>query len=367
MEPAVEVSGSNVSTRPVDRLLVVRLGSMGDIVHTLPAVAALRRVFPESEFGWVIEERWTELLCTPRSLRSGPRNPQRPLIDYIHAVDTKTWRKSLLSAQTWERVAAGLSELRARKYQVAVDFQGALRSALISRWSGAPIVYGAVQPRENVASMFYTRQVMAKGEHVVRQNLALAAAFAGNTLPLPPVSFPVDAASDRSIAERLRSEHLERFALLNPGAGWGAKQWPAERYGEVARKLAVQGLLSLVNFGPGEEELAETVEKASANTAKRIECTISELIAVTRHARVFIGGDTGPMHLAAALRVPVVAVFGPTNPARNGPFGTRSIVLRSPSSATSHARRTQPDAGLLEITSDQVAAAANRLLGSCRG
>ena len=121
---------------------------------------------------------------------------------------------------------------------------------------------------------------------------------------------------------------------------------------------------SLINYGPGEEELAEAVESASAGTARKISCSISELIALTRRARLFVGGDTGPMHLAAALQVPVVAIFGPTNPARNGPFGTSSIVLRSASSLTSHARLREPEKGLLEISAEEVIAAARKLLGS---
>ena len=110
------------------RLLIVRLGSMGDIIHTLPAVTALRGAFPEARIGWIVEERWAELLCTLSEPRSGPRSPRRPLVDRIHTVNTKTWRKDPFSAQTWEQIAAGLSELRAQRYEVAVDFQGAINA-----------------------------------------------------------------------------------------------------------------------------------------------------------------------------------------------------------------------------------------------
>ncbi len=154
------------------------------------------------------------------------------------------------------------------------------------------------------------------------------------------------------------------FAILNPGAGWGAKMWPAERYGQVAQELAKDGLCSLVNYGPGEEDLAGAVEAASEGAARKISCSVSELIALTRRARLFIGGDTGPMHMAAALKIPVVAIFGPTNPARNGPFGTRSVVLRSASSMTDHTRRREPEQGLLEITVGDVVAATRKLLQS---
>ena len=344
----------------------MRLGSMGDIIHTLPAATALRRAFPEVSLGWVVEERWAELLCTLPEPRSGPRSPRRPLVDRVHTVNTKMWRQSLRSIQTWEQIAAGLSELRAQRYEVAVDFQGAVRSAVLARWSGAPVIYGAAQPRENVASMFYTRQVIARGSHVVEQNLSLAEAAARRPLEMPKIEFPHDQAVEKQCGDRLQCG-IGDFVLLNPGAGWGAKQWPAERYGQVARRLAEDGVKSLINFGPGEEPLVRAVESASEGTAKGIACSLTELIALTGRARLFVGGDTGPMHLAAALGIPVVAIFGPTNPARNGPFGTRSIVLRSPASPTTHSRRAQPDPGMLEISSDEVIAAARKLLRSNLG
>ncbi|HSY31720.1 MAG TPA: glycosyltransferase family 9 protein [Verrucomicrobiae bacterium] len=347
------------------KLLIVRLGSMGDIIHTLPAVTALRRVFPEAILGWVVEECWAELLCTLPEPRSGPLSLRRPLVDRVHTVNTKAWRASPLSTQTWEQIAAGFSEVRAQRYEVAVDFQGAVRSALIARWSGSPVVYGFAQPRENVASMFYTSQVSAHGSHIVEQNLSLAEGVADHPLDLPKIEFPRDQAVEDKCNQRFGSNSGD-FAVLNPGAGWGAKRWPAERYGHVAKRLAETGVKSLINFGPGEEHLMREVESASGGAATGVACSLTELIALTRRARVFIGGDTGPMHLAAALGIPVVAIFGPTNPARNGPFATRSIILRSPISPTSHSRRAQADPGLLEIGADEVFTAARTLLRSAR-
>jgi len=165
------------------------------------------------------------------------------------------------------------------------------------------------------------------------------------------------------IARDLAQHGAGEFALLNPGAGWGAKRWPAERYGEVARGLAQAGLCPLVNYGPGEEDLFRAVLAASGGRARPTKGSITELIALTRRARIFIGGDTGPLHLAAALRVPVVAIFGPTDPARNGPYGTRRIVLRSAESVTSHARRAEAEEGMLGIGSEAVLRAARELLG----
>ena len=366
MESPVPTPPDDAASLAPQRLLIVRLGSMGDIIHTLPAATALRRVFPDASMGWVVEERWAELLCTLPEPRSGPRSLRRPLVDRVHTVNTKSWRKSLLSTQTWVQIAAGLSELRAQRYEMAVDFQGAVRSALVARWSGAPVVYGTAQPRENIASMFYTHQEIARGGHIVEQNLSLAEAVARRPLVMPKIELPNDSNVEKKCEERVRANAGD-FVLLNPGAGWGAKQWPAERYGYVARQLAEDGVKSLINFGPGEGSLMRAVESASAGAAQGIASSLTELIALARRARLFIGGDTGPLHLAAALGIPVVAIFGPTNPARNGPFGTRSIVLRSPTSPTTHSRRQQPDPGLLKISSDEVLAAARKLLRSDRG
>jgi heptosyltransferase-1 len=345
-----------------ERLLVVRLSAMGDIIHTLPAVAALREAFPDVTLGWVVEERWVELLCTLRCPRSGPRSSQRPLADHVHTVNTTAWRRSLLSYNTWQQMAGSVSELRGIKYEVAVDFQGAVRTALLARLSGAGVLYGDTLPREKPARMLYTRQVATTGAHVVQQALSLSQAAIQRPISTPKGEFPVDPDAEEKITAMIGE--ARDFAILNPGAGWGAKQWPVERYGLVASELAKDGVRSLINYGPGEEELAAAVESTSGGAARKISCSISELIALTRRTRLFVGGDTGPMHLAAALNIPVVAIFGPTNPARNGPFGTASIVLRSAISMTSHARKREPEKGLLEISSDEVVAAARKLLAS---
>jgi heptosyltransferase-1 len=362
---AIDSSGAG-ALHGFDRILIVRLSAMGDIIHTLPAAVALREAFPHATLGWLIEERWAELLCTLRYPRSGPRSPQRPLVDRVHAVNLAGWRRALFSFHTLQQMTAGLSELRGIHYDAVIDFQGAVRSGLLARWSGAPVVYGDAQPRENAASMFYTRNVLLRGNgtHVVQHALALAREAVPDavtaTTAAAPVELPVDPDADIKIAGLIAS--ARDFVILNPGAGWGAKMWPAERYAQVAKELAKNGLSSLINYGPGEEDLAAAVEAASGGAARRISCSVSELIALTRRARLLIGGDTGPMHLAAALKIPVVAIFGPTNPARNGPFSTQSIVLRSASSLTDHTRHREPEQGLLEIGVGEVVTAARKLL-----
>lgn len=351
----------------IERLLIVRLSAMGDVVHTLPAAQALRDAFPNAMIGWLVEERWAELLCAPGTPRRGPRSTQRPLADWVHTVRLAGWRKSLLSITTAQQIAKVWNDVRAAHYQVAVDLQGAIRSALLTRWSGARVVYGAAEPRESPASLWYTRPVITRGAHVIEQNLSIAEAVTGKKTQAPLVQFPRDPRAEGHIDQQLAAASIREFAILNPGAGWGAKRWPAQRYGQVAKALAADGLRSILNCGPGEEKLAREAEAASEGAATAMKCSISELIALTRRARLFVGGDTGPMHLAAALRVPVAAIFGPTDPARNGPYGTRSVVLRNPVSPTTHARRSAPDEGMLEISAEAVVDAARRLLAEGNG
>jgi heptosyltransferase-1 len=355
----------------IDRLLVVRLSAMGDVVHTLPAVHALREAFPQAHIGWLIEERWAELLCAPGSPRRGGRSSSRPLVDEVHTVNLKAWGKSPFSISTLQRVATVWNDVRDVHYDVAVDLQGAIRSAVLARLSGASVVYGAAEPRESPASLWYTRKVVARGRHVIEQNLSVVEGLVGREMKSQATDIaqdlPRDPSDEARIEQRLAEDGVRDFAILNPGAGWGAKRWPAERYGEVAGWLAGMGICPLVNYGPGEEDLFRVVLAASGGQARPTKGTISELIALSRRARLFIGGDTGPLHLAAALRVPVVAIFGPTDPARNGPYGTRSIVLRSAESLTTHARRAATDEGLLAISSDAVINAARELLGGTSG
>lgn len=356
----------------------MRLGAMGDIIHSLPAAVVLRGAFPDSRLGWVVEERWAELLCAPGASHCASGSAQKPIADIVHTVNTKAWRKNLFSDETWREIWASMREIRAEKYELAVDLQGAIRSALIARWSGTPTVFGFAQPRENAASLFYTRQAQAQGAHIVEQNLSLVeAAIQRQTPELRQKSrtgvsalqaLPRDERAERCCESRLQQLGIGEYAILNPGAGWGAKQWPAERYGMVARKLASEsGLQSVINAGPEEQDLSRAVEAASEGAATTFSGSISELIALTRAARLFIGGDTGPMHLAAALGIPVVGVFGPTDPVRNGPYGTRSIVLRSRESVTSHKRRQVADQGMLGITPEDVLDAALRLLKGQHG
>jgi len=351
----------------MEKLLILRLGSMGDILHALPGAAALRRAFPAATIGWAVEQRWSELLCAAGAENAASGIPEKPLVARLHFINTVAWRKALFFAETWQQAWNAMSALRAAHYEFAVDFQGAWKSAGLALWSGAPERVGFESPRERPAAMFYTRRVAPTSAHLVDQNLELAAALTGQDPGPACFPLPCSTATETWCDAELRRHRLQDFALLSPGGGWGAKLWPPESYGELAAALGREGLPSLVNFGPGEEELAHGVEQSSAGAARPIRCSLGELIALTRRASLFIGGDSGPMHLAAALGVPVVAIFGPTDPARNGPYGRRSIVLRHAASATSYRHHDRPDEALRSIPAEEVVRAALRLLEASGG
>ncbi len=196
---------------------------------------------------------------------------------------------------------------------------------------------------------------------MIEQDLELASAVSGDNLKFIKPWLPVDPAAEAWADEILRLSGSQLAVLINPGAGWGAKRWPTERYAGVAQTLLDLGLRVLINAGPGEEPLAEAIVQ-SAGAATVLRCSLDQLIALTRRVSLVIAGDTGPLHLACALGRPVVGIYGPTDPSRNGPFGTRFKVLRSPASRLDHSRRKEPEAGLLTIKPESVLRAAEELL-----
>jgi len=351
------------------RALIVRLGAMGDVVHALPAVAMLRSVLPEARIGWVVEQRWRELLCAPGTELAGPRVPGRPLLDELHLVDTRAWRKHPFSASVRHEFLSAIHGLRRQRYDYALDFQGAMKSAILARLSGSAVVIGFREPRESVARWLYGLTVDTRAAHVIVQNVivqnkelvraALQQMGLSSGIALqPPGSalLPTDPDSEARIHSILEARSLSRspIAILNPGAGWAAKQWAPARYGELAIQLSVRGLPSVINYGPGEKQLADEVAAASNGRALALPTTISEFIALARRARLFVGGDTGPMHVAALLGVKTVALFGPTDPARNGPYWPGTRVLRDPASTTSYSHKRTTDAGLERLTVERV-------------
>jgi heptosyltransferase-1 len=344
------------------RLLVVRLGAMGDILHALPAVTALRRAHPSWVIGWVVEPNWRHLLTTANGTPAQPLTPSQPLVDEIHLVPMKAWGRKPLSGRTASEIKQVRASLKAGGYDAVLEFQGAVRSALLGWMSGARRRVGERTPREWAAKWLFTERVETNGKHVIEQDVELAAAVAGD--PLEPVQplLPLDPHAEAWCDELFAPFAGQPAALLIPGAGWGSKRWPADRYASVAASLASRGFRVLVNTAPGEEQLSESIEAHSGRAAMPVRCSLPQLIAINRRVALAIGGDTGPIHLACALGRPVVGIYGPTDPARNGPYGTRFKVLRSPLSQRNHARLDEPEAGLLTIRPEAVLEAVNEVL-----
>lgn len=343
---------------------------MGDILHALPAVTALRLAHPEWEIGWVVEPRWKALLMAgaagvgdQESKIGNARSQEKPIVDRLHFAATKQWSKKPLSSQTAQGILALRRELRGGGYDAVVDFQGAIRSAVIARIAGCRRVIGEARPREWPARLLFGERVETRGAHVIEQDVEIASAVAGDALkPVTPL-LPVDPTAEAWCDRLLEGEAAMPVALIAPGAGWGAKRWPVERYAAVARGLGERGMRVVVNAGPGEEAMAFALEGLTGGAAKPVSASLDQLIGLTRRIALCVAGDTGPLHLACALGRPVVGIYGPTDPSRNGPFGTRFAVLRNPTSKRDHSRRAEPEAGLLTITPDDVLRAADGLLG----
>jgi heptosyltransferase-1 len=350
------------------RLLVVRLGAMGDILHALPAMTALRQAHPSWVIDWVVEPHWRALLSAADGVerQAGQRIPAQPfsaqpLVDHLHPASTKRWGKAPLSRETLHGIKTLRSLLRAGAYDAVIDLQGAVRSAMVGRMAGCRRFIGEAEPREWAARWLFTETVATRGAHVIEQDVELASAINGDELTPVAPWLPVHTASE-SWADALLSSTGSPAVLINPGAGWGAKRWPVERYAIVAQGLAERGFHVLVNTGPGEEPLADLIIQQTGSKATSLACSLDQLIALTRRIALAIAGDTGPLHLACALGRPVVGIYGPTDPSRNGPFGTRYTVLRSPESHRDHKRHKAPEAGLLTIQPDDVLRAADVLL-----
>lgn len=335
------------------RALVVRLGSLGDLVHTLPAVASLREAWPSSEIDWLVERPHAELLSLV------------PVVSDVVVMG--------------ERSVGGWLEtrrrLRERRYDVAIDFQGLVKSAALARLSGARNVlgFGTASLREPSARWFYTRTAaICEGRHVIDKNLALVA-FAigmngGRSLSPGAHRFPLRIPESPALA-RLRADGVGDYVVINPGAAWPNKRWPVEKFADVVRRLSSErGLMSVVLWGPGERDVADAIVTQSAGAARLApETTLVDVLAIARGARLFVSGDTGPLHLAGAVGTPLVSMFGPTTPARNGPWDDRDVSLSRYESCACHYKRVcqQPGDWCLEtIGVDEVMQAIAQRLES---
>jgi len=339
----------------VKRFLIVRLGALGDVVHAIPVAAALRRAFPDARIDWLVSAKHREIL------------------DLVPVIDRRLVINDRAGATGGSSRLAAIRELRAGRYDVALDLQGLIKSALLARSTGAPRVVGFASryARESLARLFYT-EVYDPGRgglfdaretrHTVTINLALL-----ETLGIAAVTpeFPIEPVQS-AVAAQVAQQTGGRYALVNPGAAWPNKRWPPARFGAMAAAIARRGLTPIVLWGPGEQALAaEVVATASGTAVVSPPTTIADLVALSRGASLMVSGDTGPAHVASAVGTPIVGIYGPTRPSRNGPLGSQDVaVSRDNVCECHHLRRCVRDRMcLLDIDVEEVVRAVDTALG----
>ncbi len=337
----------------LQNVLVVKLSAIGDTIHAMPAVTALNALFPDCQITWCVENRCAALVdCLVPVSR-------------VIRLHTHSWRhgRHLTGAKS---PRTKVREIRDTRYDVVIDFQGLLKSAAVCRLARTDHRLGwkCESLREPAAARFYSERIDAGTGHVIDRCARLAAAL-GVTLPVPrqfPFHLPASAAARAD--KELRALDGRPFILINPGAGWPTKQWPAERYAQLGRLVRERLAREiLVTYGPREEHLVERMRRED-NSIRPVRLNLTELSALAGRADCFVSGDTGPMHIASASGAPVVALFGPTDPVRNGPFHSDDIALHRDLPCSNSYRRQCPEAAhrCMDFSVDEVFAAVARRL-----
>jgi lipopolysaccharide heptosyltransferase I len=333
-------------------ILVVKLSSIGDTVHAIPAVAALRERFPAARIDWCVEERYASLLeCLPA-------------VDRVIRLRTRDWRQGrrLLGPEGFPEF---IRRLRSAPYDAGIDFQGLWKSAVVLRLSRARerIGWAARWLREPGAACLYTTAVekVEADMHVIDWCAALLRPLGIEKVPWTfPFRLPEPAVKEAG--DLWSGLGKPRFVLVNPGAGWPTKQWAPDRFGQLCARLRREtGLVPLLTYGPGESTLVEEVREHCPE-AVPVSVNLVVFAALAAKAACFVGGDTGPMHIASAMGTPVVALFGPSDPARNGPFHPRDAALHHRLPCSGSYRRRCPDAEhkCMNFTVDEVFEAVRR-------
>lgn len=340
-------------------ILFVKLSSIGDIVHTLPALAVVRRAFPGGRLGWIVEKSSAEILRG------------NPMIDELVEIDTRTVRGPKIIEEIVLETGSQIKQLRRVRSDIALDFQGLLKSALTAKLTGSPRRVGFAKPdlREPASRFLLTGTVEVPSRiHVIRKNLALVAGALSVPVPEGGFEFPIATdESHRNEAEEIAGRAGGPFAIINPAGGWVTKLWPADRFGALADRLAADfGLVPVLTTGPGDDDLAEAVRAASrSGRIVAAKPSLKGFYETARRAAVYVGGDTGPTHLAVAAGCPVVGIFGPTEWWRNGsPRADDVCVERDDIGCrTDCHRRTCGSWICLDIPVETVADAVARRLG----
>lgn len=339
-------SNDNPKVSNLRRILVVRLGAMGDVIHALPAVSVLAQALPAARIDWIVEPHWACLL------------QDNPHVNSIIPFPLKAWRKQPLNSNSWAACRGLISDLRSQNYDLVIDLQGLIKSAVLGRLTGSSRRAGFKRSdlREPLAANFYTECLAATGQHVVDKNLSAIASLLGTASRAAEFPLPK--------GEELYDLPDSDFILTTPVAGWSSKQWPSARYAQLAGLVQQQlGLPLVLDCAAVDRSYVEEIARTAPSGSTHIHVsTIPELIGATRRTRAVIGVDSGPLHIAAALQKSGVAIFGPTDPARNGPYGGTLTVLRDKTASASYQRGAASSAAMSSITAEQVCDQLTRLL-----
>jgi lipopolysaccharide heptosyltransferase I len=293
------------------KILVIKPSSLGDVVHSLPFLYVLSTHFPFAKIHWVIASGIEGIL------------EGNPMVTKLWVINKDRWKNIGRIKGTLSEMGGLVKGLKDEDYDIVIDLQGLLRSGLITKATGAPIRIGFKEAREGSA-LFYTHKVEGGRDiHAVDRYLKVVQALGGD---IGEVKFPFPLIKESHKIEMLRSDKQE-YVVIVPGARWETKKWPAESFAALASSLRIK---SIVVGGPAERSLSAKIQEQTKGKALSMagETDIMDLIWLIRGARCVVTNDSGPMHIAAACGIPVVAIFGPTNPARTGPYGTKNRILQ---------------------------------------
>ncbi len=337
-------------------ILIIRLSSLGDILHTLPAFAELRTAFPDARIDWLVAEKCRFLVSALRG------------VDTVHVLNTINLLRFPPDRRAWQGLLRLIRDLRNQHYDYSLDFQGLLKTSILGLLAGARLRLGFTRElvREYPAHWFYHRTLSRPREpvHVLQLNRMLAEKI-GALAPSAAFDFNVSADDVAFVDSLLKKENRSDFVIMNPGGGWPTKRWDLAKYGDLAKKIQLElGLPVAVTTGPGEESYYDAIaQRCGRPTPFHFPVSFLQLIPLYKKARLVIGGDTGPFHLACALGVPVVGIFGPTSPLRNGPWtGNEEVLAHTLPCSYCYGRSCATGNECMSISVDEVFCAVVRRL-----
>ena len=323
------------------KILIVKPSSLGDVVHSLPFLNTIRKCFPDAEIHWVIAQGFEGLL------------EGHPMIERLWVIKKDSWKKIQNATQTIQEIKVLFHQLKQEKFDLVIDLQGLLRSGVITAATGSPMRIGFAEAREG-SRVFYTHTVTGgKNIHAVDRYLKIAE-FLGCDISEILFPFPVSQSPSSLILHPSSFNAPDGYTVIVPGARWKTKRWPAEQFGKLASLLPIK---TVIVGSRSDNDIADEIVTLSKGKSISLagKTDLKVLVDIMRRAQFVVSNDSGPMHIAAALGVPVYAIFGPTDPGRTGPYGAGHTVIRSDTPCAPCFRKTCHDIKCMKsISADEV-------------